>query len=137
MKYEEWKWSDDFLTTKDEINYQHKTLFNIINDLIRACNMSEEEPNGLLVEVALDELLKYAGYHFGAEEHIMSEHNYAGLVEHKAQHQSFVVSMLKFKERFNNNENIASELLTFMKKWLVDHILTKDKIAMAHCQSAV
>lgn len=133
MQHEEWQWSDDFLTTKDIINYQHKTLFSIINDLVRACNMSEDQPNGLLVEVALDELLKYAGYHFGAEEEIMAKNNYEGLADHKAQHKSFVEAMLKFKGRFDKDENIANELLIFMKKWLVDHILNKDKVSMAAC----
>lgn len=132
MKYEEWQWNDSLVTNQETVDYQHRILFSVINDLVRACNMSDE-PNGLLVEVALDALLKYAGYHFKEEEGVMIEHNYPGLSIHQEQHKNFVKVMLNYKDRFDNNENIADELLNFMHKWLVDHIMTRDKEAMKAC----
>lgn len=132
MKHEEWKWNDTLLTSQDTVDYQHKTLFRIINDLIRACNESSD-PNGLLVEVALDELLKYAGYHFGEEEGIMKKFNYPAFEQHHTEHVEFVEVMKIFKQRFNKNEDIADELINFMHRWLVKHIMTKDKEAMSHC----
>ncbi|MGZ3809873.1 MAG: bacteriohemerythrin [Bacteriovorax sp.] len=130
--HHEWKWDDVYLTDHATVDYQHKILFNVINDLIRARNASDD-PNGLLVEVALDELLKYATYHFRDEEEVMIKHNYDDLIQHQAQHKNFVDVMLKFKSRFDNNENITDELLNFMQKWLLDHILTRDKKAMNAC----
>lgn len=132
MKYQEWQWNDSLMTNQEVVDYQHKNLFNIINDLSRACNMSDE-PNGLLVEVALDELLKYAGHHFKDEEGLMQMKNYKDLEAHQEQHKNFVKAMLNFKTRFDKNENIAGDLIAFMQKWLTEHILTKDKEAMKAC----
>jgi hemerythrin len=133
MEHQEWQWNDTFLTNHETVDYQHRTLFNTINDLVRAHNMSEDGANGLLVEVALDELLKYAAHHFGDEEGIMIKHGYKELSAHQEQHKKFVEAMLKFKVRFDKNENITSELLSFMQKWLVDHIMTRDQEAMKVC----
>lgn len=132
MQHDEWVWSDTLKTNQETIDYQHRSLFRTINDLIRACNQSPEA-SGLLVEVALDELLKYASYHFSEEEEVMRKHNYTGLNAHHAEHVSFASQMLEFKKRFDRNENVADELITFMHRWLVNHIMTRDKEAMAHC----
>lgn len=129
MKYQEWVWTDEFVTGQDTVDYQHRTLFNTINDLVRACNESSQ-PNGLLVEVALDELIKYAGHHFADEEEIMKAHNFAGFEDHHAQHVAFAARVIDFKKQFSNGKDIADELLTFMQKWLVDHILQRDKAVM-------
>ncbi len=133
MKHQEWQWNDSLITNHELVDYQHKILFSVINDLVRACDMSEDEPNGLLVEVALDALLKYAGYHFKEEEEVMIANNFKDLSLHQEQHKNFVKVMLEYKSRFDKNENIADELLTFMQKWLVDHIMTRDKEAMKAC----
>jgi hemerythrin-like metal-binding protein len=132
MKYQEWQWNHLLETHQPTIDFEHKALFTTINDLIRACNMSEE-PNGLLVEVALDELLKYAKHHFSDEETLMEKSTYPDLASHKEQHRKFTDLMNNFKTRFMNNEDISNELITFMQKWLVDHIMNRDKVAMKYC----
>ncbi len=40
MSYQEWMWTDEFVTGQETVDYQHKILFNTINDLVRACNES-------------------------------------------------------------------------------------------------
>lgn len=132
MKYQEWKWNDNLITNEETVDYQHKRLFQVVNDLINACNQSDT-PNGLLVEVALDELLKYAGYHFNDEERIFENYKFQGLEEHKLEHYDFVTLMINFKIRFDKGEEIADELIKFMHQWLINHIMTKDKVAMATC----
>lgn len=132
MKYQEWVWNQDLVTNQEMIDYQHQTLFRTINDLIKACNMSDEA-NGLLVEVALDELLKYAVYHFSEEEALMTKHNYSELAAHKIEHKNFAEVMMKFKARFDKGEDVSGDLIEFMHKWLINHIMKNDKAAMKHC----
>lgn len=109
-------------------------IINIKLFLIRLtiCNESGQA-NGLLVEVALDELIKYAGHHFGDEEEIMKKHNFKGFDEHHAQHVMFAARVVELKDKFNKGNDVADELLTFMQKWLVDHILNRDKVVMKMC----
>jgi len=125
----EWDWDDQLLTGEETVDYQHKILFRVINDLIRAVNMSDDT-SSILVEVALDELLKYAGYHFSDEEELMKKKQYSGFGMHKAQHEMFVEKILVFKTRMNNNENIGKELVDFMFHWLINHIKKLDKEAL-------
>lgn len=132
MNYQEWVWSDDLVTNQKTVDYQHQSLFRTINDLIKACNQSDS-PNGLLVEVALDELLKYASYHFRDEENLMATFMYPELAAHQKEHANFAEKMTDFKSRFDKGDDISKELLTFMQKWLVNHIMTRDKDAMKFC----
>ena len=63
MKYKEWEWNQDLITNQEMVDFQHQSLFRVINDLIRACNLADK-PNNLLVEISLDELVKYTNFHF-------------------------------------------------------------------------
>ncbi len=125
----EWNWDDKLITGEETVDYQHKILFRVINDLIRALNMSDNTTS-LLTEVAIDELLKYAGYHFSEEEEIMKKKQYIGFGSHKAQHEQFVTSILNFKKRYNQDENVGHDLINFMQNWLINHILKLDKEAL-------
>lgn len=33
MSYQEWVWTEEFITGQETVDYQHKTLFNTINDM--------------------------------------------------------------------------------------------------------
>lgn len=123
---EEVKWSDSLLTGNETIDYQHKTIFNYINDLIKAAR----EENTLVIEITIDELIKYALHHFRDEEETLKKLNYADFNKHLAQHERFTKQITEFKSQFDQGKNVGEELINYLVSWLTVHIKEEDTKAL-------
>lgn len=113
------EFTEDYKTAIQTIDYEHNKLINYINYIIEAKNMPDPR---LIIEINLDELISYTVFHFKTEEELMQKHNYEKYEEHKKAHEALKSSVLKFKERFDNNEDVTEELISFLKDWLLKHI---------------
>jgi hemerythrin len=122
--------TDDLLTGEETVDYQHKILVACINDLIRANKLGDNVE--LVVEISLDELIKYTVHHFGDEERIMKERGYANLPGHQKQHKEFKEKVLEYKQRHGNGEKVIDDFLKFLVGWLITHIKHEDQIALKH-----
>lgn len=134
MEYKVLEWKTDYETGNEGVDYQHKSLINTINDIIETYNSSNGEPNGVLIEVPLDELFKFAAHTFAPEELLMQTHKYPKLVEHHELHIQFVLSLIQLKIRLDKDENIGKDLIDFILNWIHKHIMVEDKAAMQACR---
>lgn len=118
------EWSAKLETGIGMIDAQHKMLVDLINTLESALR----GPNAAkAAELVLVDLKKYTIYHFSAEETLMVRSGYAGLKEHQGQHQQFVEELEGFEiDALTDAPDLAQEILTFLKDWLVEHILGRD-----------
>lgn len=132
MKYKKWEWNEKYKILNDTIDFQHEALFRVINDLIHACNLNDGTSK-IVIEVAINELIKYSNFHFSDEEALMEKNNYHFLKEHKQEHQDFRDVILHFKYKLDDDIQIEAELIEFMETWLIKHILVEDKKALLHC----
>ena len=64
------EWYNKYSVNNEEIDNQHKALFNIFNRLYDYCMANE--PNTTL-ELIISELVAYTKYHFSAEEEVHEE----------------------------------------------------------------
>jgi hemerythrin len=109
---------------------QHKKLVNMINNLHDA--MKDGKGRDVLGPT-LDGLIEYTSIHFAAEEKLMAEVNFADLPAHKLEHEAFVKTALKLQSDFATDEVVLSfTVMEFLKDWLVNHILKKDKMYGAY-----
>ncbi len=118
------QWDQSFVLGVQQFDEHHQHLVGLINktydDFI--CGAPDET-----LEVVLTELSDYAGYHFAAEENWMREHSYPHLAEHKIEHGKFAKSVLEFQAAFHDGKaSISLEVLTFLKRWLKNHIFESD-----------
>jgi len=119
-------WQDDYATGFHSIDFQHKILVGIINDLIEASN--SEKDNGLWLEVVLDELRSYTKFHFSNEALLMGKYEYEEIQDHSNQHAEFVSKLNQFcKDYQAKKTGMSEDLLTYLKEWLINHILVEDK----------
>lgn len=123
----ELEFTDDLLTGEDTVDYQHKILISCINNLARACHSYDVN---LVVEISLDELVKYTIHHFSDEERIMKKTGYQNLKQHQKQHNDFTTKVLKYKARHEKGEKVIEDLLKFLSSWLVEHIKHEDQLAL-------
>ncbi|NJD57186.1 MAG: bacteriohemerythrin [Nitrospirae bacterium] len=80
------QWTQDLSVGVEEIDSQHKELFDRINDLDSAMKQGSAKEEVVRLMEFLDE---YVIIHFGAEEKYMTDRNYKGYTLHKTKHEWF------------------------------------------------
>ncbi len=116
---------DEYDVNIKEIDEQHKRFAEIINTFYKAFQTNKDEKS--LYKI-LDDLLAETVLHFREEEAIMEFHGYPDYALHKEEHDILskeVTNMIKgnIKGERNKSEKIG----TFLKEWLMDHIVKEDK----------
>jgi hemerythrin len=119
-------WSDKLSTGLAEIDDDHKTLFDYLYALEVAVR---DHKGGEMARGILGGLRDYAKYHFNREEAIFTKHQGYKLVAfHLEQHRQFAVQMEKFEEQLSASIDVSAEMVAYLSKWLVRHIMTEDKV---------
>jgi len=122
------QWNDNLASGSNEIDTQHKELFNRVNSLLTAFEkgtVAREE-----VAKIVQYLTEYVVFHFGTEEKHMAYYKYSSTTAHKAQHEQFVKSFLKLKDRLlmeGINPPLAQETKELCVDWLINHIKYSDR----------
>ena len=118
------EWQDRLLTGVQEIDEHHRHLVGLLNSTYQ--DFLRHAPSVLLAKL-FEELVDYATYHFAAEEALMLESGYPGLLQHKEEHDQFSRSVVEMHRNFlEKQQPFFLEILTFLQTWLESHILKSD-----------
>lgn len=121
-------WSESLASGSSEIDTQHKELFIRVNSLLGAFQQGSAAREEISRIVGF--LTEYVVFHFGTEEKYMDRFGYSSTVQHKAQHQQFVKSFLKLRERLlmeGINSTLTEETRQLVVDWLINHIKYSDR----------
>ncbi|MDP6923644.1 MAG: bacteriohemerythrin [Candidatus Scalindua sp.] len=119
------EWEGKYSVGVSIIDEEHKKLVDIINKVIVA---KQHRDNSEEISEILNEMMKYAHEHFKNEEAYMVKFNYPMYQYHREEHLGFSLRTLSYQSRvINGDYNVASEILEYLKKWLVTHIQKTDK----------
>ncbi|MBN2663837.1 MAG: hemerythrin family protein [Bacteroidales bacterium] len=119
------EWQENFSVNDEKIDFQHQKLINLINKFYDA--FSNASAVNILSDI-LNEMLDYAKYHFTEEEKIFKSKNITLSDKHKEEHNFFISKTEKFIDKFQENDvTLSIEVMNFLRLWLYDHILIKDK----------
>ena len=118
-------WDESYSVGVPVLDQQHKGLIDIINRLEISGTDSEQ------VSQVFRDLDRYVNEHFRQEEAMMEAANYPELSEHRMEHEAFR-DWLQAVDRIYHNGGtssayIAESVTSFLKNWLVSHIMTTDK----------
>jgi len=116
-------WSEKLSMGMKDIDEQHKHFIDIINmtkDAVDAGASREAQKK------VLDDLVGYGRYHFETEERYFAKFKYPLAREHMAEHARLLEQVISFYNRFEAGEDVALELLAFLKSWLTDHLQKHD-----------
>jgi hemerythrin-like metal-binding protein len=117
-------WDEKFELGVKHLDEHHRILFGLVNDLFENF---DNDSNDALVQNVVDKLVDYSKYHFAAEEKWMNFSEYSELLQHRCEHEGFSVIVSEFQEDLHQGKKYLSmEVLSFLKNWLMDHILKSD-----------
>jgi hemerythrin len=125
-QYTLFQWSDDYSVGINEIDNQHKIIFELINQLFQSALRQDHHSSA---SKTLDALIDYTRTHFKLEEKLLLEASYPNLAEHQQEHGRFVDKIVDVVRKFQAEEKVVTfELLNFLKHWLKEHILVTDMV---------
>ncbi len=122
-------WTDDLTVGIDEIDSQHRSLFQQLEKLLDACVAGREREEVMTMLGFLDQ---YVVTHFETEEGLQQEYGYPGYEKHRAEHAEFLRRLQRFKAELSTSAPSRDFVLRVNQTlidWLTSHILTVDKAA--------
>ena len=130
---EAYVFSNEYLTGIDLIDDEHRQLFALVNEvhaLVRDDMIFDKYDEIMRI---LTELRSYTEMHFRDEETYMEQIHYADLDAQRRAHNAFIEKLvdINFEELEsldNNQQEYLQDVLDFLAKWLVNHILKMDKL---------
>jgi hemerythrin-like metal-binding protein len=118
-------WNDSYSVSIRAIDAQHRHLFDLLNKLHDAMMAGKSEP---VLGPVLQELIRYVGTHFEAEEGILQKHRYPMLSEHRKQHKELAAEVIDFEEKYRAGTVMPGlPLMEFLRSWLTHHIFETDR----------
>ncbi|MCK4710348.1 MAG: hemerythrin family protein [Gammaproteobacteria bacterium] len=118
-------WNAAMDTGIEPVDNDHKKLLSLINQLQTATQYHIDDQ---IIGKIMDELLSYTQYHFEREELLMRTNNYPDYENHKRQHEKMIKMVRENIDRYHSDPlNTADETLSFLKNWLINHIMGSDR----------
>ncbi len=117
-------WREEFSVKIPSLDNQHKELFNLTRKLANSIRIGAKDETPSLI---LNELLKYAEFHFKYEEDFFHKYDYVDTAKHIKSHRQFQNKINGFKyisERAN--PHLSLRIVSFLYNWLTSHILKED-----------
>ena len=119
------KWNDKFSVGIAIIDNEHMKIFGLINKVIHA---KEYNNNPDEIKEVLVDMDNYASTHFKTEERYMEQFDYPEYQNHKEEHNQFSNEIVSYIDKVIKGDfKIASEILEYLKQWLVKHIQVTDR----------
>ncbi len=130
---EAYVFSDDYLTGIKLVDDEHRQLFALVNEVHALLHDEFIFDKYDEIMRILTELKNYTEMHFHDEETYMEKINYPDLDAQRRAHNAFIEKLvdINFEELEsldNNQQEYLQDILDFLAKWLVNHILKMDKL---------
>lgn len=117
------QWDPSYEIHHELIDSQHRIFVMLLNRLM--ANVAKGEDKEHLLRV-LNELKKYAEFHFVSEENVMYECAYPGLANHEQIHAEILNKVIDLEQQVMQDQARAVDVVIMLRKWLFSHILIED-----------
>jgi len=121
-------WKEIYSVNVDEIDKQHKKLFEIGGRIYDLVQSNDEYDHYDEILTILEELKDYTIFHFDYEEKLMRQYEFEEAETHSFEHIFFVKKLqkLQIEDIDTKQKKVTMELITFIADWIAGHILKTD-----------
>lgn len=121
-------WSEKLVLGNTEIDREHKSLVEIIEELVQAISQKKHYSKGLIASTTRF-LQNYTDLHFSHEENLLEKIRYPYLEEQQQLHRQFtdtIRDVTQFVRQNPQSDEALQKIQTILVTWLVDHISKED-----------
>jgi|SRR6266542_406538 len=118
------QWDEQFSVGDGYIDVQHSMLFYLIAKMKEA--LASDEGHNHLGKI-LDEVKKYATFHFASEENYMADMDYPDRQEHTRIHTRMLMELAEHIRDVRTDWQFGHAALRFVEGWLNHHVAHEDK----------
>lgn len=119
------KWKDSFNTGIDEIDQQHRSFLETLNEYY---NLISIDKKAIINNELIGKLKAYVATHFKYEESMLQLINYKELEPHQKQHKYFESRILELDNaQVQQSTEKFNSVLSFLRDWFLNHILEEDR----------
>ena len=120
------EWNAQLSVGVGQFDREHQTMVDMINALFDAVQAGRGRE---MLGRTLDGLLDYTKTHMIKEEQILEKHGFPGVDSHREEHRAVGRQIGEIRQRYDAGATgpMCMEVLTLMKKWLIEHIQGTDK----------
>jgi hemerythrin len=120
------KWESIYSVNVEELDEQHKKMFEIIN---RVFGLGEDSIKSKKSLEIIKELKEYGDYHLSTEEKYFKKFNYPEADSHVAQHDNYRKIILEIEKNLQGPgvKKAFKELKDFLRDWWLGHIQGADQ----------
>lgn len=122
-------WDQKFAVGHERIDHEHQVFLDLIKNASLAGE--EETPKEKVVRL-LNEVRKYAEFHFYSEENVMLDLAYPDYEEHKREHQALLAVLEDRVHDYKNDRVELDEIVEFLFDWFALHTTGTDKKLTRH-----
>ena len=118
------QWEQGFAVGHERIDHEHQVFL----DLIKNASLADEEdaPKERILRL-LEEVRKYADFHFFSEENIMLDTGYPDYDAHRQEHRRLLAHLDDQVFRYHAGVSPLSALVEFLFEWFALHTTRTDK----------
>lgn len=119
------KWKDHFNIGIDELDRQHRTFLELLNEYSKSVSCGERH----CIDTAMIEKLRhYASTHFHREEEMLRFASYPDMEHQEEEHKYFESKIMELEaEHKAGKQRSAQVVFEFIRDWFLNHILQEDK----------
>lgn len=119
------QWSGNYSVNVGIVDEQHQEIIRLVNEMHDALRQRKSKE---VLGTILNELADYAVRHFTVEEDLFQKYGYPEEAVHKEAHAALVRRVVELKKDFESGRaSINTDVMNFLKDWLINHILRIDK----------
>jgi hemerythrin len=121
------QWKSWFEIGHERIDSEHRAFLNLIRDMNAQAEAGLDRDRLLR---SLEEMQKYADFHFLSEENVMLDAGYPDLENHTLLHARLLKEVRNKATAVRLGEASSQEVVTFLYDWFCNHTVNEDaKIA--------
>lgn len=118
------EWRDPFAVGIGSVDYEHRRLIDMINELHARLPKTESREEVLAF---LEEIHARIAAHFALEEKIMRDRNYDECADHKADHERLLDEIHDITDRYEDDARFDEAMLAQrLAGWFGVHFKTRD-----------
>jgi len=125
------KWNHKYEIGHDRIDAEHEIFLGLIADFQQASDQDHSREK--LIRI-LNEVEKYADFHFVSEENIMIDVAYPEKEHHAMLHRELLARLKDQSQQFRTEHISAEEVFEFLFQWFAIHTSNEDKKLVDYIQ---